>query len=132
MLTSDGADNFKPSGFLPVREAFGWFGPMGDRLAQHLREGNLLYIGEDEPESTQRSPQKDSDARFKYLVSEVTKAAFQREIRKALYDSKITGSILTSDGKLIDMPSEIWGSAAFRSIVETGHAALNEGGGDRL
>jgi hypothetical protein len=123
MLTSDGADNFKPKGFLPVREAFGW----SDQLTKYLRERNWLYTGEDESESMQGSPQKDSDARFKYLVSEVTKAAFHREIRRALYDGKITGSILTSDGKLIEIPSEIWGSASFASIVETGHAALNVG-----
>jgi hypothetical protein len=44
-----------------------------------------------------------------------------------LYEGKIRGSILTLDGKLVEMPSEIWGSAAFRSIVETGHATLNVG-----
>jgi hypothetical protein len=129
MAIPGGTANFIPEGFVSVEEAFHSYIIVGRRVTEHLRQANLLFgnADADELEHGQPGTKNYSDAKLKYSFREVTTGWLQRYIRKALYSGKITGFTLTSHGKLIEMPSEIWGSTAFESIVEAGYATLKEG-----
>jgi hypothetical protein len=130
MVVPGGTANFIPEGFVSVEAVFGSFSSIVEhRVADRLRQNNLLFDGADLDELDHGQPgtKKYLDAKFKYNLKEVTMNSLKRHIRGVLYSGKITSFILTSDGKLVEMPSEIWGSNAFGSIVESGHAMLNEG-----
>lgn len=127
MVILSGTANFIPEGFVSVDEAFTII--VGKRVTEHLRKLNMLYDGADvdELEYGQPGTKEYSDAKFRYNLRVVTTNWLEKHIRRALYSGKITSFILTSDGKLVEMPSEIWGSTNFESIAKTGHATLNEG-----
>jgi hypothetical protein len=123
MTIPGGIETFIPEGLIPVEQAFGR-SIIEFQQAHELQRQRYNYtVSEDEPENIQSPPVE----KLRYLFGKLNKWAKEREIRKALYDGRISSSILTPDGKLHELPSEIWGSVAFENIVDTGMATLNQG-----